>query len=57
LPQLGTYEVREGDNLSRIAERAYGRQVWPLIYRANRKQINDPNLIYPGQVLTVPTRK
>ncbi len=27
---------------------------WPLIYEANRDQIKDPDLIYPGQVFTIP---
>ena len=26
-----------------------------VIYEANREQICDPNLIYPGQILVVPT--
>ncbi|MFP4316685.1 MAG: LysM peptidoglycan-binding domain-containing protein [Desulfovibrionales bacterium] len=28
--------------------------MWPLIYKANRDQINDPDLIYPGQTFEVP---
>jgi len=28
--------------------------LWPLIYSANRDQINDPDLIFPGQVFEVP---
>jgi hypothetical protein len=27
---------------------------WPKIFEANRNQIVNPNLIYPGQVLRVP---
>lgn len=27
---------------------------WPTIYNANKDKIKDPNLIYPGQVLTIP---
>jgi len=27
---------------------------WPIIYRANRSQINDPDLIYPGQNFMIP---
>lgn len=28
--------------------------MWPLIYKANRDQIKNPDLIYPGQSLEVP---
>ena len=28
--------------------------MWPLIYKANRDKINDPALIYPGQVFYIP---
>jgi nucleoid-associated protein YgaU len=28
--------------------------LWPLLYRANKEQVNDPDLIYPDQRLTVP---
>jgi LysM repeat protein len=28
--------------------------LWPLIYDANKDKIKNPNLIYPGQVLTIP---
>lgn len=27
---------------------------WPLIYDANKDKINDPDLIYPGQVFKIP---
>lgn len=27
---------------------------WPIIYDANRNQIEDPDLIYPGQILSIP---
>ena len=50
-----TYTVVKGDSLSRIAQREYGAAgKWPAIYEANRDQIKDPDLIYPGQVLTIP---
>ena len=29
---------------------------WPIIYKANRDQIKDPDLIYPDQVFKVPPR-
>ncbi len=51
-----SYTVVEGDSLSRIAKRCYGRaRRWPAIYDANRDQLNDPDRIYPGQVLKIPS--
>lgn len=50
-----TVEVRRGDNLWRIAERVFGKGArYTAIYRANETQIRDPDLIYPGQILTIP---
>jgi nucleoid-associated protein YgaU len=50
-----TYTVAAGDSLSKIAQREYGAaSKWRAIYEANRDQIKDPDLIYPGQVLTLP---
>jgi len=52
----GRVIVQPGNSLWRIASRAYGEGVrYTVIFRANRDQIRDPNLIYPGQVLSVPT--
>lgn len=51
-----TYTVKKGDNLWKISQRFYGdgRQ-WETIYQANVKVIGpDPDLIQPGQVLTIP---
>ena len=51
------YTVRQDDSLSGISnkDRVYGDwQMWPLIYDANRSQINDPDLIHPGQQFDVP---
>ncbi|MGW7253432.1 transglycosylase family protein [Streptomyces sp. NPDC054834] len=48
----GNYTVREGDTLSRIAER-HGT-TWQRIYAANKSVIGgDPDLIVPGQRLEV----
>lgn len=47
--------IRSGDNLWTIASRVYGEGVrFTTIYQANRGQIRDPNLIYPGQVFELP---
>jgi hypothetical protein len=49
------YEVQSGDSLSTIAQELYGDATkWPRIHEANVYQIDDPNLIYPGQALRIP---
>lgn len=55
-PSGGSYTVVKGDCLSSIARRYYGNASrWPVIYEANKSVIGgNPNLIYPGQVLTIP---
>lgn len=48
--------VQPGNSLWRIARRSYGEgQLYSVIYEANRDQIRDPDLIYPGQVFAVPS--
>ncbi len=50
-----TYTVLRGDNLSKIAKRLYGKaSAWRKLFEANRDQIENPDLIHPGQVLKVP---
>ncbi|TGY88380.1 LysM peptidoglycan-binding domain-containing protein [Marinicauda algicola] len=47
--------VQPGNSLWRIARRLYGEGIqYTVIYEANRAQIRDPDLIYPGQVFDVP---
>ena len=47
--------VQPGNSLWRLARRAYGEGLrYTLIYQENRSQIRDPDLIYPGQVFTLP---
>ncbi len=47
--------VQPGNSLWRISRRMYGEGVrYSVIYEANRRQIGDPDLIYPGQVFVVP---
>jgi nucleoid-associated protein YgaU len=48
--------VQPGNSLWRLARRAYGTGFnYTVIYEANKDQIGDPDLIYPGQVFAVPT--
>lgn len=54
-PTPRVYVVVRGDCLWRIAQRFYGQGVlWPRIFDANRTQIKNPNLIYPGQRFVIP---
>ncbi|MEL7464593.1 MAG: LysM peptidoglycan-binding domain-containing protein [Pseudomonadota bacterium] len=51
----GVVTVQRGDSLWRLAESAYGAGPrYTVIYAANDDQIRDPDLIYPGQIFTVP---
>jgi hypothetical protein len=55
--QLGadTVVVQPGNSLWRLARRLYGQGVqYTVIYEANRDQIRNPDLIYPGQILQAP---
>lgn len=50
-------DIQPGNNLWRIAQHFYGEGLrYTVIYQANQTQIRNPNLIYPGQVFTVPTK-
>jgi hypothetical protein len=54
-PTTKTYTVVKGDCLWNIAKKYYGNgSQYTTIYNANRDKIKNPNLIYPGQVLTIP---
>lgn len=51
----GSVIVQPGNSLWRIARRLYGSGwQYTIIYRANSGRIRDPNLIYPGQVFSIP---
>jgi nucleoid-associated protein YgaU len=55
VPKIGTMTVVRGDSLWRLSRSALGRgERYAVIYKANREQIRNPNLIYPGQILVVP---
>ena len=50
-----TYTVVSGDSLSKIAKHFYGdANQWKKIFDANTDKIKNPDLIHPGQVLTIP---
>ncbi|MCF8267575.1 MAG: LysM peptidoglycan-binding domain-containing protein, partial [Ignavibacteriales bacterium] len=51
------YEVVKGDHLWGIAKKDqhFGNAfAWPMIYKANRDKIKNPDLIYPKQVFRIP---
>lgn len=49
------YTVQKGDCLWNIAQQYYGNPyMWKIIYYANLEKIEDPNLIYPGQIFYLP---
>lgn len=55
----GFYIVKKGDWLSKLADykEVYGNggwKRWPEIYKANKRLIKDPNLIYPNWKLEIP---
>lgn len=54
-PAAKTYTVKKGDSLWAIAAKYYGKgSDYTKIAGANTDKISNPNLIYPGQVLTLP---
>ena len=51
------YTVKKGDNLSKIAEKQYGKgkaSKYTVIFEANKPMLTHPDKIYPGQVLRIP---
>lgn len=49
------YEIKSGDNLSKISKQFYGDpNKYNKIFEANKEVIKDPNLIYPGQKIRIP---
>ena len=50
-----TYEVKSGDNLSKISKQFYGDpNEYMRIFYANRDKLNDPDKIQVGQKLAIP---
>jgi LysM repeat protein len=56
-PASRYYTVQPGDTLSSIARRFYGNPAdWQRLYQLNRSAVQNPNLIYQGEVLDVPSQ-
>ncbi|MGE5386989.1 MAG: LysM peptidoglycan-binding domain-containing protein [Betaproteobacteria bacterium] len=54
-PAFKTYEIKSGDTLSKIAKNEYGNaNDWHRVYEANKDTIENPDKIYPGQVIKLP---
>jgi len=52
-PQVHT--IQQGENLWSLAEQFYGDALlWPHIYRANTRTLNDPDKIITGKNLVIP---
>ena len=50
-----TYEVKSGDNLSKISKQFYGDAgEYMRIFYANRDKLKDPDMIQVGQQLVIP---
>jgi LysM repeat protein len=55
-PATRTYTVRPGDTLSGIARRFYGNPAdWTWLYHVNESVVRNPNSIYAGEVLKIPS--
>jgi nucleoid-associated protein YgaU len=53
--QPRVHEVQSGETLSAIAKKYYGEaNAYNRIFEANRPMLDDPDEIYPGQVLLIP---
>ena len=49
------YTIQSGDSLSKIAKEKYGEMdKWNALFEANKEVIQDPDKIYPGQVIRIP---
>lgn len=54
-PTAKTYTLHSGDTLWAVAAKYYGSgSEYSKIYEANAEAISNPNMVYPGQVLTLP---
>ena len=57
VPKITTTTVSRGDSLWRLSQQSYGAGMrYAVIYKANKEQIRNPNLIYPGQIFVLPSQ-
>jgi resuscitation-promoting factor RpfA len=49
-----TYQVKSGDTLSQIATKKHVDGGWHRLFAANTSRVNNPNLIFIGQILRLP---
>ncbi|WP_291862940.1 LysM peptidoglycan-binding domain-containing protein [Bradyrhizobium sp.] len=57
VPKIVTTTVSRGDSLWRLSRDTYGAGTrYAIIYQANREQIRNPNMIYPGQIFVLPAQ-
>lgn len=48
--------VVKGDTLWQITKAAYGDPfLWPMLWESNKTTVANPHLIYPGQILSLPS--
>ena len=54
-PPIQSVTVQTGDTLWAISRERYGDGLlYVRVFEANRKNIRDPDLIYPGQIFSIP---
>jgi nucleoid-associated protein YgaU len=52
------YMVKDLDTLIKISEAVYGDyRMWDDIYKLNKVKIKNPNILFTGQILTLPEKK
>src|ERR1700675_4731777 len=57
VPKIATTVVSRGDSLWRISRATYGAGMrYPVVYKANRYQIRNPNRFYPSQIFVLPMK-
>jgi nucleoid-associated protein YgaU len=55
-PESQYHTVIKGETLGHIAKKHYGNTMkYPLIFDANKPMLTNPDKIYPGQVLRIPS--